>query len=236
MSMDFPIYLAMTAAEFSSCRALPPKIAYMACHFSPYGTGLSNFPPALPEGSMLILNDRTPIAGHDPDTVAAQLREIAEKQQISRLLLDFQRPDSPALSQLIPKILEAVPCPVGISSLYARHGAAVLLPPVLEVQMEEYFSPWQDYEIWLELALGRSCRRVDGQGCHPCPVPADDGEKSFFDERLCCQYHVTVEPDHGDFLLFDTPETLSKKLEKAEQAGAKLAIGLYQELGAWLME
>ena len=43
-------YFAMTAAEIRGCSALPAGIAWMACHFSPYGTGLSNLPPELPEG------------------------------------------------------------------------------------------------------------------------------------------------------------------------------------------
>ena len=45
--MGLPLYLAMTAAELSAAEALPRKMAYMACHFSLYGTGLSNIPEQL---------------------------------------------------------------------------------------------------------------------------------------------------------------------------------------------
>ena len=41
-------FLAMTAAEFRKKEDLPDKIAWMACHFSPYGLGLSNLPQRLP--------------------------------------------------------------------------------------------------------------------------------------------------------------------------------------------
>ena len=74
--MAIPLYLAMTAREFRICKTVPANMAWMACHFSPYGTGLSNLPTSLPPGSMIILNDRTPICGHDPELIAAQLKEL----------------------------------------------------------------------------------------------------------------------------------------------------------------
>ena len=85
-------FLAMTAAEIQGTETLPPKTAWMACHFSPYSTGLSNLPKALPPGSMVILDDITPIHGHDAEAIAAQLRSRLEEIECSGVLLDFQRP------------------------------------------------------------------------------------------------------------------------------------------------
>ena len=59
-------FLAMTGAEMRNNSVLPDKIAWMACHFSPYGTGLSNLPKNLPAGSLLMVDDITPPHGHDP--------------------------------------------------------------------------------------------------------------------------------------------------------------------------
>ena len=64
--MAIPQYLAMTAAEMAGTAPLPRYMAWMACHFSPYSTGLTNRPAKLRQGSLLILNDRTPIHCHDP--------------------------------------------------------------------------------------------------------------------------------------------------------------------------
>ena len=86
-------FLAMTAAEMHSCASLPEKVAWMACHFSPYGLGLSNLPKTLPPGSLLMMDDITPPQGHDPDLIAAQLEECVQKFQCSGVLLDFQRTD-----------------------------------------------------------------------------------------------------------------------------------------------
>ena len=71
--MPIAHYLAMTAAEMAGNSVLPDRMAWMACHFSPSGVGLSNLPHWLPPGSLLILDDSTPIHDHDPQRVASEL-------------------------------------------------------------------------------------------------------------------------------------------------------------------
>ena len=114
-------FLAMTAAEIRGTEALPPKTAWMACHFSPYSTGLSNLPKALPPGSMVILDDITPIHGHDSETIAAQLRPRLDALKCSGVLLDFQRPGYEEAELLAGRLSEALPLPPwGVSALYGR--------------------------------------------------------------------------------------------------------------------
>ena len=48
LSMAIRQYLAMTAAEMTQAGSLPRHSAWMACHFSPYSTGLTNLPDRLP--------------------------------------------------------------------------------------------------------------------------------------------------------------------------------------------
>lgn len=79
-------FLAMTAAEIRGTETLPSKTAWMACHFSPYSTGLSNLPKDLPPGSMVILDDITPIHGHDAEAIAAQLRPRLEEIECLSLI------------------------------------------------------------------------------------------------------------------------------------------------------
>ena len=148
-------FLAMTAAEIRGTETLPPKTAWMACHFSPYSTGLSNLPKALPPGSMVILDDITPIHGHDSETIAAQLRPRLEEMECSGVLLDFQRPGYEEAELLAGRLSEALPCPVGVSALYGRGlTCPVFLPPAPpDVCLANYLAPWQGREIWLELAL-----------------------------------------------------------------------------------
>ena len=115
-------YLAMTGAEMASAAALPKKTAWMACHFSPYSTGLCNFPAALPKESLLILNDRTPISGHDPERVCRELKETISKLNCTGLLVDFLNPpnrESLALTSYLAANLPRLP---GASAGIRRRG------------------------------------------------------------------------------------------------------------------
>lgn len=232
--MTFPPYLAMTAAEFSLCRHLPPKIAWMACHFSPYGTGLSNCPAALPAGSMIILNDRTPIHGHDPQLIARQLAEMEDALQPGCFLLDLQRPGCALTAEVVKSAVSALKCPVGVSDLYARGlDCPVFLPPVPpECPAAEYLAPWQDREIWLEAALGGCILTVTKDGCTAAPLPPGGGpECPFTEEALHCRYRIEIGEKQLRFTLRRTETELEALLKKAAALGVTQAVGLFQELG-----
>ena len=231
--MAIPIYLAMTAGEIGTSTGFPENLAYMACHFSPYGTGLSNCPEHLPEGSLLILNDRTPVFGHDPDRIAGQLEEAAAQLGCSGILLDFQRPGEPQ-TQAIAAAAAALPCPVAVTPAYAEglDCAVFLPPPPLTAQLQAHLGPWQGRSVWLELALDRAMYRVDPNGCRqiadhtPIPCPHTD-------ERLHCRYGTEVQPRHIDFYLMRDRAMLQALMEEAAVLGVQRFIGLYQQLGNW---
>ena len=127
--MALPIYLAMTPWEMAH-RELPPRCGWMACHFSPYGQGLSNIPTSLPADSLLIVNDRIPPWGHDPGLMASQLQQVMDSLAPRGILLDFQRPHNEETAQ-IAKAFTALPCPVTVTQTYAHDcDAGVFLPPV----------------------------------------------------------------------------------------------------------
>ena len=118
--MTFPLTMAMTGAEFSACSFMSKHCAWMACHYSCYTTGLSNCPDTLPAGSMLIVNDRTPPQGHDPERIAKQLSQMQTQLKFDTLLLDFQRPDLPENAAVAEAVTKELSCPVGITPLYAK--------------------------------------------------------------------------------------------------------------------
>lgn len=225
-------YFAMTAAEISLNPVLPPKIAWMACHFSPYGDGLSNLPEALPPDSLLILNDRTPIHGHNPDRIARQLSEVLEALACRGLLLDFQRPGVEETAELTEYLVQTLPRPVAVSDLYARGlDCPVFLPPVsADTPVSDHLSAWTDREIWLEMALdGEEITLTpEGAACGPLPLgpPTPEGTP---EERLHCRYTVTVSENAARFTLWRTEQDLEALLEEAASLGVTTAVGLYQE-------
>lgn len=225
-------YFAMTAAEISLNSLLPPKIAWMACHFSPYGDGLSNLPEALPPDSLLILNDRTPIHGHDPQRIAGQLSGVLEALDCRGLLLDFQRPGVEETAVLTRHLVQTLPGTVAVSDLYARElDCPVFLPPVpTDTPLSGYLPPWKGREIWLEMALeGKSITlTAEGAACGSLP-PEAAAAGGFSEERLHCHYAVIASQDAARFTLWRTEADLEALLEEAQSQGVTTAVGLYQE-------
>ena len=230
-------FLAMTAAEMRNCSAFPPKIAWMACHFSPYGLGLSNLPKDLPPGSLMIVDDITPPHGHDPDLIAQQLRQCAETFRCSGVLLDFQRIGNDETHAIAKHLTGFLPFPSAVSACYAGDlDCPVFLPPVPpSVPLEEYLSAWKGREIRLETGLEGEMLTLTEQGCTVTPLPCPDPEaQGFADRELHCHYTVETNKNAAGFTLWRTKEDIAALLEEAETLDVAAVVGLYQELGSVL--
>lgn len=234
--MALPVYLAMTAAEVHGCADLPRHMAWMACHFSSYGTGLSNLPQDLPEGCLLILNDRIPVQGHDANEVAAQLAQLTENMRASGVLLDFQRPVNPQTEAIAQAVAQALPCPVAVTENYAAglNCAVFLDAPRAYRPLLPITERWKGRELWLELSYSTGSVTVTESGSHYEPqTPFPDGLSIHREERLHCCYCIEKEDKQVRFHFKRTPEELKSLLEEAEVVGVKKGIGLYQELKEW---
>lgn len=222
-------YLAMTAAEIHASATLPEKLAWMACHFSPYGTGLSNLPGHLPENSLLILNDRTPVHGHDPERILAELTEAVEKFSCAGVLLDLQRPGSQEAAAIAKRLL-TLPCPVAVSESYAGDlDCPIFLPPVpLRIPLAEYLAPWQGREIWLDAAPGGERITVTAQGAAVLPETVTE-PLPFRDEELLCHYRLELNPNAAVFTLSRTRDDLRDLLGATKKYGVTTAVALWQE-------
>lgn len=221
-------YLAMTAEEIALCEALPEKLCWMACHFSPYGLGLTNFPRKLPEDGMLIINDRIPFRRHDPEYILQQLKEI----RFGSLLLDFQCGNDPAVQNLAQKLVGALPCPVAVSPRYAEGlDCPVFLPPVPpDTLPESWFSKWAGRECWLETSFECLQYTVTGSGTTVSTLPHFTAPSAnHLDERLHCHYAIEAADDRACFTLYRTAEDIFSLLEEARPYGVTRAVGLYQE-------
>lgn len=233
--MALPLYLAMTYAEIRQTTRLPENIAWMACHFSAYSTGLSNFPEDLPPGSMIIVNDRTPACGHDPGLIAAQLQQLTEESQACGILLDFQRPDDPLTAQIVKTVADILSCPVGISPSYVQETSCpVFLDPLpLHTPLSEHIAPWEERAIWLDVALDATQIDVYEDGSRFVPLfPLEAAQDGFEEPNLHCRYQARVFSDHIQFSLWRTQACILPLLLEAEALGVRKAFGLYQQLGS----
>lgn len=233
--MGLPLYLAMTEAEIRGSTRVPSDLAYMACHFSPYSTGLSNCPGYLPEGSLLILNDRTPISGHDPVRIAQELCMAAGKFSCRGILIDFQRPEEEQLHDVVRHICRNAPCRVGVSHLYALEAdCAVFLPPVPpDTVLDDYFASWNGREIWLDISPEGTVISLNENGSRTEPLPlALCPDSGFTEPNLHCHYRIETDRE-ARFTLFRTQEDLLDLIADAERKGVTLCAGLFQELRAF---
>ena len=226
--MEIPLYLAMTALEFRQCRSLPPNVGWLSCLFSPYGRGLSNIPKALPSGSLLILSDRTPICGHDPELIFDMLNHTLSTFSCSGLLLDFERPNNQEAADLVRKLTQ-LPHPVAASAVYAQGlDCAVFVPsPLPNLPLECCLSPWSDREIWLEVSTQPQIITItaDGSESHTDeifePLP-------YLDIDLRCHYQIYVSETDVCFTLRRTQEDWEELLHSGS-VPIRRAIGLHQE-------
>ena len=226
-------FLAMTAAEIRANPRISAPMGWMACQFSPWGTGLSNLPDTLPEGSLLILNDQMPWCGHDPVLITEQIKERIDALGCHGLLLDFQRPVIPEMQELVPLLCGGLSCPVGVTEAYsAGLSCPVFLPPVpLHQTVGDYLTPWQGREVWLELALDAEEILLTPEGASSTPLlPWDAPEPTHHEDSLHCGYSVTLEENRARFTLSRTREDLEPLLEEANKYGVTNAVGLWQEL------
>ena len=228
--MPIPCYLAMTGAEFLHADRFPDKLAWMACHYSCYGSGLSNLPEGLPEGSLIIVNDRTPPCRHDTAFITEQLLQLYKDAKPFGFLLDFQREGLPKNLEVARAVTDALACPVGVSELYAKELDAPVFLPLLPTDMPlcDYISKWSGRKIWLEVGLQTEVFTVTEQGCTVQPgANAPLSEPVFEDSELLCRYHWELSEKSAVFTLQRTKAEIDTLLQTA--AGVDLAVGLYQQ-------
>ncbi|MDO5544845.1 MAG: hypothetical protein Q4F81_03305 [Eubacteriales bacterium] len=230
--MPIPHYLAMTGAEMAGNFMFPHHTAWMACHFSPSGTGLSNLPKWLPDDSLLILDDSTPMHDHDPEKVAAELGGCMERLPCVGLLLDFQRPDEEQAQKLAEYLCQALPFPVVVSELYADGlDCPVFVSPISpDEAMESRLSRWHGREVWLDTTMEGLEIVLTEKGAASAPLPPwERPDGGLEDKGLHCHYHISLDPDKAVFTLWRTPEDIAAQLDEAESLGVTAAVGLYQE-------
>lgn len=233
--MPIAHYLAMTAAEMAGNSAFPRHAAWMACHFSPSGVGLSNLPNWLPPGCLLILDDSTPIHDHAPERIASELIACMERLQCVGLLLDFQRPGIEQTRKLAEYLCGAFSFPVVVSDTYAAGlDCGVFVSPIPpDEAMASRLARWRGREVWLDTTMEGLELILTENGTKSTPLPHPEySDSGLEDRRLHCHYQISLKENSAAFTLWRTKSDISTQLEEAEALGVTAAVGLYQEFGS----
>ena len=233
--MPIAHYLAMTAAEMAGNSAFPRHAAWMACHFSPSGVGLSNLPNWLPPDCLLILDDSTPIHDHAPERIASELIACMERLQCVGLLLDFQRPGIEQTRKLAEYLCGAFSFPVVVSDTYAAGlDCGVFVSPIPpDEAMASRLARWRGREIWLDTTMEGLEIVLTEKGAKSIPLPHQKfPDPGLEDKKLHSHYKISLKENRAVFTLWRTRSDISAQLEEAEALGVTAAVGLYQEFGS----
>lgn len=235
--MDLSIYPAFAGAELEAMLRYTGKTAWLGCHLSAYGNGITPLPAALKHCDLLVLTDEMPPDGHDPKEVASELWSQAKTLGCERILLDFQRPPSEESMQIIHCVLEKAFVPVGVTPKHAQQLSCpvFLPPPPLWTPLEEAISPWTGREVWLEIAPESGCVTLtkDGSSYAPSETKPD---YPFTDHRLCLSYKTEVYANKASVFLHRGISNLPCWLKQADTLGIRAAVGLYQQLSPLLQK
>lgn len=225
-------FLAVTPRELGQWAEEGWHPAWMACHFSPYGRGLSNLPQTLPQGSLLLVDDQNPIQDHDRLLVSRQIQECTGAFSCAGVLLDFQRPGNSEAEAMVSFLERNLTCPLGVSALYGKGGkcAVCLPPPPCHVPLKEHLAPWQGREIWLELAGEGETIFLTKTGAKITPSCTPPEKPPFREPVLHCRYTISTEESQARFTLWRTREDLEDLTREAETLGVTRTLGLWQEL------
>ena len=227
--MSLRFYLAMTDAEIRNTASLPPHLAFMACHFSPYGAGLTNIPQWLPPGSILIVNDRVPVLRHDPALILEQLKSAVHRLKTFGVLLDFQIPDQPQTAKIVKTLTDGLSCPVAVSAAYGKDLSCPLFTaPPLHQRFSDFPPIKKGRSLWLDAYQEAALYKITPEGCKSCAEAAAPAD-GFYDEELQCRYSFSIEKDAARFTLSRESGHFPDYLQSAQQAGIDIAIGLYQQ-------
>lgn len=213
--MKLPLYFCFFEKDFSSSYPSELPIAAMGGHFAPDGELI------LPKGGeVLVVDDRT-VPAASVESALAALNRAAEGY--NGILFDFERPRNGFCTALLTEFVPPEGCFTIVPPAYAAlcPSALVLVSGVLcndwLAFCQKNQARWPDR--WcLEL------RPWDEQVARPGP------EAQIFHRQALCQ----IASHGGRYRVFDTEQTILRKLLAAESLGCQLAVGLYQELGGLL--
>lgn len=239
--MSIPIYLAASPDETAGISGYPA--ARLGCRLSQDTPALLAPDPPDDPASLMVLRDDAPPAYSPTPALARMLAAYAQNYHAG-LVCDWRKPALPfydALSSLLDEVCAELGLPLWLTEHYAagsQWANAMIASDVSEgffsQRLADAASRWPG-----RCVLSLSPLRVR---C-VLPGPGETLEMEalpellsaapvFFSDDLCCMYFSRSENGGVAFTLYDTRETIERKLQAAEAAGFQAAVGPLPELAA----
>lgn len=239
--MSIPIYLSAYPDETGDLSGYPTaRLGFRLSQESP--ALLAPDPPDDPASLMVLRDDAPP--SYEPAPALAQMLAAYAKNYYSGLVCDWRKPGVPfydALAGMLDEVCAELELPLWLTEGYAEasRGAKVMIgSDVVEGgfsrRLAEADSRWPGRCILSLIPLRARCTLPKpGETLEMEALPELAGDApAFFSEDLRCMYYSQSDGAGVAFTLYDTRETIERKLQAAEEAGFQAAVGPLPELAA----
>lgn len=243
--LSLPIYLAFSPEEADRAAKSGLPLACMGYRLSSETPTLLA-PSPLPDCSAMLLLQDDVLPSYAPSPALARLIGEYAAAYHTGLICDCDRAPEPFWETLLAQLDEVcarLDLPLWTTEAYAEAAPhAWVLIGASQIggdfarRMAQAAARYPERCVLelqpMALRLTPPCPEGGGEALSPQALEAcraDWGTPDFFSEALCCRYCSTC-GEGLQMLLYDTRETLRTKLEAAERAGFRAAVGLLQEL------
>lgn len=234
--MQLPLYFAVFPSSPPESSADGCPLAALGYSFSPDGTEI--IAPVPFPADLLVLNDSVLPPPGTPAPAAEHLLKIITRDKFTGVMFDFERPVNGFCTSFLAEVLPLLP-----------HSVFRIVPPHYASLSQDSLVLFYDGQVcnrfaaqcaaWQRAYPNRWCLESapwnyivrDGreEACtcsHLQSLRHTEPWPETLLESACCM----ISAHNGEYRLFDTAETLRRKLELAEENGCCLSIGLYEEL------
>lgn len=239
--MSIPIYLAAFPDETNGISGYPA--ARLGCRLSQDTPALLAPDPPDDPASLMVLRDEAP-PPYTPTPALAQMLATYAQNYHAGLVCDWRKPAVPfyaSLAALLGESCAGLGLPLWLTESYAGDApdamvmvASDVTEGVFSQRLAEAVSRWPGRCVLSLLPLRVRCvlphpgETLEMEALPELPTDAP----AFFSEDLCCKYIGRSSGDGVAFTLFDTRETIGRKVQAAEDAGFQAIVGPLPELAA----
>lgn len=239
--MSIPIYLAAFPDETGDLSGYPAaRLGFRLSQDAP--ALLAPDPPDDPASLMVLRDDAPP--SYAPTPALARMLATYAQNYHDGLVCDWRKPAVPfydALAALLDEACSELGLPLWLTEGYAEASQAARVMIGSDVvegsfsrRLAEAGSRWPGRCVLSLLPLRVRCALPGpGETLEMEALPELLGDAPvFFSEDLCCMYFSRPDGEGVAFTLYDTRETIERKLQAAEDAGFQAAVGPLPELAA----
>lgn len=238
------LYLTVNAAHEAEAAQLSRSVAHLCYRVGPAGRLMRN---AAPKGGVMVLTDGGEPSFREPTLLTEDILRECRRCRFSGVLADFEMPPADEsrrfltlLNTQLRRAGKRLYVPLRWASLFpdadllfdtAVSGGS--FPLRLRRTARELGARRLALDLrWLRMEFPLPCPDGEGRTLPPEELNAllrREQPVTFFSEPLCARYFTYSAGTEHRFVLYDTEETLLKKLRLASSLGCGGAFLLYSE-------